>query len=172
MLCTCLCVYVHNVDQVKRLCTQHLAQLSPQACLHCRVRRVTWARSVTGRNWEKVALSSLQACFSCLRWVLRCSEFCTVLTRLLLGSKIASSKIHVLLSHAAVSCADTASFIVLWCSQTSAGKYLIWSIFVFSPMYIGTTWHVVVISISKEQWKVHPKSGLNLIQKNHSTKGG
>lgn len=71
----------------------------------------------------KVALSSWQAHFSCFFREF-CSEFCTVP-----GSKIARSKIQVLLGHAAIYHADRASLIFRWCSSpllwdTSSGTSL------------------------------------------------
>ena len=64
--------------------------------------------------WKELRESSMEliagAFFLLLKQVLQCSELYTVLTRLLPGSKTASSEIHVLLSHAAVCHADIASF--------------------------------------------------------------
>lgn len=109
----------------------HLAMLS--LYLHCRVQAVTWTSSVT----ELTAGTF----FLLLQQVLQCSEFCTVP-----GSKIASSKIQVLLGHAAVYHADRASLIFRWCSQPTVVRCLIW--YIYRPaMYIGG------ISVSKEEQK-------------------
>lgn len=103
MCCTThmFCIYLQNVCHVNRCCTYpapgNAESLSTLQSAGCHLDQLS--------HWLNVALSSWQAHFSCF-FSEFCSEFCTVP-----GSKIASSKIQVLLGHASDYHADRASLI-------------------------------------------------------------